>query len=126
MNQVLDATRSHSRAAAGAVSAPFFVRGEVVEAAEVRHKSRDLGVDFATPRIDLDALITPRTEPGPLFDVKLAEILDFLAATGEAMRRDANGHLETCIDLISVTNVLPRKVIEQNIRYAADYLNKAR
>ena len=24
-----------------------------------------------TPTIDLDALITPRTEPGPLFDVKL-------------------------------------------------------
>jgi hypothetical protein len=125
MNQVLEVT-SRPREAVAAVSAPFFVRGRVVEAAEVRHKSRDLGVDFATPRIDLDALITPRTEPGPLFDVKLDEILDFLAATGEAMRRDANGHLETCIDLISVTNVLPRKVIEQNIRYAADYLNKAR
>ena len=33
-------------------------------------------------------LITPRTEPGPLFDVKLGEILDFLDATGERMKRD--------------------------------------
>src|SRR6516165_12689069 len=97
--------------AGAATLAPFFVRGKVVEGDDVRHKSRDLGVDFATPKIDLDALITPRTEPGPLFDVKLDEILDFLVETGEAMKRDRNGHLKEAIDRIAVTNVLPRSVI---------------
>lgn len=125
MSPVVGLNESHSRAV-DLASAPFFVRGKLVEGAEARHKSRDLGVDFTTPRIDLDALIAPRTEPGPLFDVKLSEILDFLVATGEAMKRDASGYLEACIDQISVTNVLPRKLIEQNVRLAAEYLNKAR
>lgn len=108
-----------------AAAAPFIVRGRVVDALEERHRSRDLGTDFLTPRLDLDALITPRTEPGPLFDVKLAEILDFLAATGEAMRRDQSGYIAECIDKIAVTNVLPRAQIEYTMGHAADYLNKA-
>ncbi len=111
-------------AAATAIEAPFFVRGKLVRGGAVAHKSRDLGVEFTTPQIDLDALITPRMEAGPLFDVKLEEILDFLAATGEAMRRDTNGYLAECVERISATNVLPRPVIEGNIAHAADYLNK--
>src|ERR1700741_600848 len=109
-----------------AVAAPFFVRGRIVEGTEARHRSRDLGVDFATPQIDLDALITPRTEPGPLFDVKLDEILDLLVETGQAMKRDRNGYLQEAVDRISATNVLPRPVIDSQVRMAADYLNKAR
>jgi hypothetical protein len=125
MNQVIELSASASRAADLAASAPFFVRGKLVEGSDVRHKSRDLGVDFVTPRIDLDALIGPRIEPGPLFDIKLSEILDFLVETGERMKQDANGYLQTCADRISRTNVLPRAVIDQNIRMAAELLNKA-
>ena len=44
------------------VSAPFFVRGEVVEGADIVQKSRDLGVTFATPSIPFDKAIPPRTE----------------------------------------------------------------
>jgi hypothetical protein len=123
MNQVSE--RANAEAAAAA-RAPFFIRGEVVEGTQARHRSRDLGVDFLSPRLDLDAVITPRTEPGPLFDVPLDEILDFLAATGEAMRRDRNGWLAECVERISVTNVLPRVVIENQVRLAADYFNKAK
>ncbi len=126
MSQLIELVTPAARKVNSAAAAPFIVRGELVEGGDALHKSRDLGVDFATPRLDLDALITPRTEPGPLFDIKLAEIVEFLAATGDAMRRDASGHLENCVDLISVTNVLPRTVIEQNIRMAADYLHKDR
>jgi hypothetical protein len=109
-----------------ATLAPYVVRGRLVNAGEVRHLSRDLGVDFLTPKIDLDALITSRTEPGPLFDVKLDDILDFLAASGEAMKRDKSGYLAECIDKIAVTNVLPRSQIEYNVLIAAEFLNKAR
>jgi hypothetical protein len=126
MNQVVELNKQGPDATDVAISAPFFVRGKVVEGAAVRHRSRDLGVDFLTPAIDLDALITPRTEPGPLFDVRLDEILDFLAQTGEAMKRDVNGHLAACVDQMSLTNVLPRGVIEQNVTMAAEVLNKPR
>ena len=125
MSQVQPLRRSDMQAAP-AVLAPFIVRGRLVDAAEVRHTSRDLGVDFMTPSIDLDALVTARTEPGPLFDIKLDEILEFLAATGVAMRRDQGGHLAQCIDKIAVTNVLPRKQLEFQMKIAADYLDKAR
>ena len=126
MNQVVEMRPSGSRVAELVASAPFFVRGKLVEGATVRHKSRDLGVDFVTPTIDLDALIAPRTEPGPLFDVKLNEILDFLVESGERMKLDENGYLREAVDRISVTNVLPRSVIDQNVRKAAEYLNKAK
>src|SRR5580700_6215507 len=125
MNQVIEMQPSEARVDPAA-SAPFFVRGKLVEGTAVRHKSRDLGVDFLTPALDLDALIAPRTEPGPLFDIKLSEILDFLVETGERMKRDEKGYFEACVDRISMTNVLPRIVIEQNVRMAAEYLNKAR
>src|SRR5579864_3286419 len=68
MSPVVELNESRSRAVELVAAAPFFVRGKLVEGAEARHKSRDLGVDFTTPGIDLDALIAPRTEPGPLFD----------------------------------------------------------
>ena len=108
-----------------ATCAPFFVHGKLVEGSAIRHKSRDLGVDFLTPKIDLDALITPRTEPGPLFDIKLEEILDFLVETGVRMRQDKNGYLREAIERVSKTNVLPRSVIDNDIRVAAGFLNKA-
>jgi hypothetical protein len=126
MNIVQESSKSKSaREAASATRAPFFVRGKLVEGTEVRHKSRDLGVDFVTPKIDLDALITPRTEPGPLFDVKLSEILDFLAETGERMRLDKNGYLREA-STGSRHERPAAAVIEQNVRMAADYLNKAK
>jgi hypothetical protein len=124
MKQFLSLSTADANPADAAVSAPFFIRGKVVEGADVRHRSRDLGVDFVTPAIDLDAIVTPRTEPGPLFDVKLSEILDFLAETGERMRRDEHGHLASCVDHMSATNVLPRRLIELMMRFAADYLDK--
>ena len=36
---------NETRSREGAVSAPFFIKGQVVEGDEVRHRSRDLGVE---------------------------------------------------------------------------------
>ena len=126
MNLVQESSKSTARDIDQPTPAPFFVRGKLVAATETRHRSRDLGVDFVTPQLDLDALITLRTEPGPLFDVKLNEILNFLAETGERMRLDRGGYLREAVDRIAATNVLPRSLIEHNVRMAADYLNKAK
>ena len=104
--------------------APHFVRGALVEGDAVRHRSRDLGAEFVTPAIDLDALVLPRSELPPLLDVKLAEIVDFLVETGERLHLDRNPHLQQCLELIAATNPLPRRVVENLYRQAPFYLNR--
>ncbi|RDH78734.1 long-chain-fatty-acyl-CoA reductase [Mycolicibacterium moriokaense] len=103
------------------LSAPFFVRGRIIEGAAASHRSRDLGADFTTPAIDLDDLITPRSVLPPLLDVPLAEIIDFLAETGERLALAKNSHMQRCLDLVAATNPLPRRVVE-NLYHAAPRL----
>jgi hypothetical protein len=106
----------------GVLHAPFFVRGTLVEGDDVRHTSRDLGATFSTPALDLDAVITPRSELPPLLNVKLSEIVDFLVETGEALELDRNPYMQECLDLLSATNPLPRRVVENLYRSAPDLL----
>ncbi|MEV0669939.1 acyl-CoA reductase [Mycobacterium sp. NPDC050441] len=110
-----------------ALRAPFIIRGAMVDAPDtgaVTHSSRDLGIDFTTPAIDLDALITPRTELPPLLNVPLAEIVDFLVETGERLALDDNPHLQRCLDLVAETNPLPRRVVENLYRSAPALLSR--
>ncbi|OMC56747.1 long-chain-fatty-acyl-CoA reductase [Mycobacterium sp. IS-836] len=107
-----------------ALSAPHFVQGALVEGDAIRHRSRDLGADFVTPAIDLDALVLPRSQLPPLLDVKLAEIIDFLVETGERLHLDRNPHLQECLELIAATNPLPRRVVENLYRQAPNFLNR--
>lgn len=107
--------------------APFMIRGTLVDAPDQggpMHNSRDLGVDFITPAIDLDALITSRRELPPLLNVPLAEIIDFLVETGERLALDDNPHLQRCLDLVAETNPLPRRVVENLYRSAPALLSR--
>jgi hypothetical protein len=106
------------------VSAPFFLRGTLVEGAETTHRSRDLGVDFTTPRIDLDRVVCLRTEVPPLLNVPLAEIIDFLVETGERIRDPRNAVMQDCIDRMCSTHILPREVVANQAMYASLYLDK--
>jgi len=106
------------------VSAPFFARGELLEGHDVVHRSRDLGVHFAAPRIDLDRVVQPRTEVPPLLDVPLAQIIDFLVETGQRMTDPNNPFMQSCIERMSRTHVLPRRVLESQVRGAAAYLDE--
>src|SRR5262249_13265821 len=110
--------------AMGALPAPHFVQGALVEGDAVLHRSRDLGAEFSTPAIDLDALVLPRSQLPPLLDVKLAEIIDFLVETGERLQLDRNPHLQRCLELIATPNPLPRRVVENLYRQAPYYLNR--
>ncbi|MDE8651994.1 acyl-CoA reductase [Novosphingobium album (ex Liu et al. 2023)] len=107
------------------LAAPFFVRGQVVEGGAVRHRSRDLGADFATPEIELNAVVTPRSELPPLLDVKLSEIIDFLVETSERLTLSRNPHLQQCLELLSATNPLPLRVVENLYREAPHYMSRA-
>ena len=104
--------------------APFIVRGQLVEGDAVRHSSRDLGAEFTTPAVDLDAVITPRSEVPPLLDVKLSEIIDFLVETGTRLDLDHNPYMQECLDLLAATNPLPRRVVENLYRSAPHLLNR--
>lgn len=106
------------------VSAPFFLRGEVLHGTEVIQKSRDLGVTFATPRIPFDRAVPPRTEVPPLLNVPLAEIIDFLVETGQRLVAKENDHMQECIERMCRTHILPRAVVENTARHAAAYLDK--
>jgi hypothetical protein len=108
------------------VAAPFFIRGELVEGQDVTHRSRDLGVTFATPRIPLDRAVPPRTEVPPLLNVPLAEIIDFLVETGQRIVHPGNVVMQECIDRMCSTHILPREVVENQAKYAAAYLDKRR
>ncbi len=108
------------------VSAPFFVRGELMESNDVIHRSRDLGVSFATPSIPFDRLVAPRTEVPPLLNVPLSEIIDFLVLTGEKIRDPKNEFMAECIDRMCSTHVLPREVVGAQAMHAAAYLDRRR
>ncbi|WKG04039.1 acyl-CoA reductase [Mycolicibacterium sp. HK-90] len=106
------------------LAAPHFIRGTLVEGNAVQHRSRDLGADFSTPPIDLDAIVTPRSELPPLLGVKVAEIIDFLVEVGERLHLDRNPYLQECLEHIAATNPLPRRVVENLYREAPYYLNR--
>lgn len=105
------------------VSAPFFLRGELVEGNAETHRSRDLGVTFTTPRIDLDRAVHPRDEVPPLLDVPLREIIDFLVETGKRIRDPQNPFVRDCVGRMSATHVLPPEVLETQVAAAASYLD---
>ncbi|MFI7667702.1 acyl-CoA reductase [Nocardia sp. NPDC049526] len=105
-------------------AAPFFLRGELLEGDDVTHRSRDLGVTFATPNIPMDRAVHPRSEVPPLLNVPLAEIIDFLVETGRRLRAPENPFVRDCIDRMSATHVLPRAVLQAQVMGAAAYLDK--
>jgi hypothetical protein len=124
MNTLTDLSNPPSRDTA-ADSAPFFIRGKLVEGADQTHRSRDLGVDFVTPKIDLNALVHPRTELPPLLNVKTSEIIDFLVEAGQKLTDGKNPYMEACIERMAKVSLQPRKGVENTMRHATSGLNKA-
>jgi hypothetical protein len=105
-------------------AAPFFVRGKLIEGADAIHRSRDLGVNFATPGVDLNSIVHPRTELPPLLNVPLAEIIDFLVEAGQSLCDGKNPYVEACIDRMAKVSLQPRAAVEFMIKNAGEYLDK--
>ncbi|MDE2410303.1 MAG: long-chain-fatty-acyl-CoA reductase [Sphingomonadales bacterium] len=106
------------------VSAPIFVRGEVIEGSDIVHKSRDLGVTFATAAIPFAKAVPPRTEVPPLLNVPTAEIIDFLVETGQRLVAPDNAFINECFERMAATHILPRAVVENVSRHAVAYLDR--
>lgn len=94
-------------AAATSVAVVHVIRGEVDEGPLL-----DLG-RFTAPELDLDRLVWPRTEPGPAFHVPVAEIVDLLVETGEALKADRAGLLAEALDRMVGVSPLPAEVLER-------------
>ncbi len=124
MNSVVRTEAVVMDASGSPIRVNHVVHGKLVTGAGVRHRSRDLGVDFTTPTIDLDALVTPRSEAPPLLEVKLAEIIDFLVETGERLKLESNPYLQESLERVVATNPLPRRVVENLYRGARRYLSR--
>lgn len=88
-----------------------FVKGETITG--TAHEYGPAHARFATPALDLDDLVWTRREPGPAFDVALAEILDVLEATGARLQRDPDGLLAQALEFSVRTSPLPRDVLER-------------
>jgi Acyl-CoA reductase (LuxC) len=116
--------KSQEKIPADVIRVDHFIRGTAVRGGAVRYHSRDLGVEFATPEINLDELVTPRSELPPLLDVKTDEIIDFLVACGERMVLEDNVFLQEALERIVATNPLPRRVVENLFRVARNRLTR--
>lgn len=117
-------TRPETETGEPIVSAPFFLRGEVLEGQDVVQRSRDLGVTFATPSLPFDKLVPPRTEVPPLLNVPTTEIIDFLVEAGERLRDPKNDIMQECIERMCTTHILPRSVVEHSVAHATGYLDR--
>ena len=124
MNTLTDLSSPPSAGNAEADSAPFFVKGRVIEGADLIQRSRDLGVNFATPKLDLDTVVHPRTDLPPLLNVKTAEIIDFLVEAGQRLTDGKNPHVDACIERMAKVSLAPRSVIEHQMLHATDYLDR--
>lgn len=105
-------------------SAPFVYRGALIEGNDDIYRSRDLGVTFATPKLDLNAVVPLRTTVPPLLNVPLTEIIDFLVETGVRIRDPKNEIFQECIDRMCATHILPREVVAHQAIYATHYLDR--
>ncbi len=118
----LEATLEAARPTAEPIRVDHFVRGKLVSGDAVKHRSRDLGVDFVTPEIDLNALVAPRSELPPLLDVPVKEIIDFLVEAGRRMDFETNPYLREALEHTVKVNPLPRQVVENLFRRARHFL----
>jgi hypothetical protein len=99
-------------ALAAAVAVPHIVKGELLTGtAQLFGPPR---AQFATPRLDLNTLVWPRTEPGPAFNVPVAEIIDLLVATGQRMSRDPDGILAQACEQMKRSSPLEGGILERD------------
>lgn len=82
-----------------------FVRGRLDDSHDIVRPAPE-GLEFVTPRLNPDDLVWTRGDGFPAADLSLDEVLDFLVATGESLRRDDRGYISDALERISRVNPL--------------------
>ena len=107
----------------GPAPVPHVIKGELVTATAQEHGPPD--ARFATPALDLNTLVWPRSEPGPAFDVPLREIMDLLIATGERMTRDPDGILAQACEAMKRVSPLDPGILDRDYAGLGRLINRA-
>ncbi len=100
-------------------------KGRVLERATVEHTSRTRGTVFVTPALDLSELVWRRTDPCPASDVPMKEVLDYLAATGDALDLYRNVHLQEAVESAALVNETGHAQLERQYRSLAPMFDRA-
>jgi len=98
------------------------VKGQILTATEVEYGAGDRA--FATPRLDIDALVWSRAVPPPAVDVPSSEIMDVLEAVGDRLTRDPDGALAEALEHSVATNPLPRDLLERSYAGLGSMFNR--
>jgi hypothetical protein len=97
-----------------ALSVPHFIKGRTVTVASAEEGAAQRG--FFTPTLDLDELVWPRVQPGPAFDVPVAEIIDLLVELGARLDPDDNEHMAQALEASIAVNPLGPRILEAAYR----------
>lgn len=95
---------------------PHVIAGRFDENFQTVYPGSASTAGFTTPVLDLDGLVLPRSELPPAYDLPVAEIIDFLVATGERLSLDTNRWLADAVEATCFANPLDRRVIENIYR----------
>lgn len=94
------------------LAVPHVIRGRLVEPGD-DHLQYD---GFTTPVLDLDEIVWPRAEPGPAFDLPVADVIEFLVAVGRRLDLDSNPHLQHALEASTGITGLGPRVLAQAYR----------
>lgn len=106
------------------IRVPHFIRGKLVWGEATEYLSRDFGVPFVTPALELNRLFVPRTEPGPAFDVPVTDIIDFLVETAKHLTLETNEYLQESLEMTLQVSALPRRIIENTFARPGQFLTR--
>jgi hypothetical protein len=95
-----------------AVRVPHVVKGERLTGTDCEYGPE--GARFTTPALDLNSLVWPRSDPGPAFDVPVAEIIDVLVTVGHWLAKDPKGLVEDALANARRTSPLPAGVVDRS------------
>ena len=88
------------------LAVPHVVRGVTTDDPVVEYSG------FATPRLDLDALVIPRSQPLPAAEVPVSEIIELLVATGERLRDDPDGLVASAAQALMESTPYEPRIIQ--------------
>lgn len=106
-----------------AVPVCHVVQGQTVRGTATEYNSA--AFRFTTPALDVNALVWPRSAPGPAFDLPLSEIMDVLVETGAALTADRHGFLAEALEYSVIASPLPRDVLQRSFQSLGSLFNKA-
>ena len=111
-----------------AYTIPLFLRGRVITDELVPFDTRLGAAQFQAPDMRAYVEQLPLKSPaemGDLYQVGFDEILDVLAALGDALDFESNTHLQEAYEASLVANVLPAEMLQNSYRVLGPLFSKA-